>query len=122
MWTSSLSKGGYGGFSLNGKTIFAHRASWILNKGKIPKGLHVCHKCDRPACVNPEHLFLGTHTENMIDMIRKGRHGYSVLSKEKVKEIKRMYTEGEKQVSIAKKFNVSRQLIWSIIHKRHENI
>lgn len=67
------SQGRYGYLSFNGKTISAHRHSWELVNGKIPKGMIVCHKCDVGLCVNPDHLFLGTHKDNMQDCAKKGR-------------------------------------------------
>lgn len=62
-----------GTMMLNGRCMNTPRASWLLHRGEIPPGLMVCHHCDRPGCVNPEHLFLGTHQENTDDRIRKGR-------------------------------------------------
>lgn len=66
----------YGHFRLDGKLILAHRASWLLHGGEIPNGLHVLHRCDNPLCVNPKHLFVGTRSDNMMDMTAKGRHPY----------------------------------------------
>ncbi len=73
IWVAASDQNGYGSLRFGGKTAKAHRVSWINNRGQIPDGMHVLHKCDVPACVNPDHLFLGTHRDNMRDMMRKGR-------------------------------------------------
>jgi len=77
LFTGSRTLDGYGtiGFEKRGQTIRTHRLAWLLWKGLIPPGQQVLHRCDRPACVNPEHLFLGTQKENVQDMLRKGRAG-----------------------------------------------
>src|SRR5215831_3340072 len=66
--------GGYVLFNLGWRRIVAHRASWILHNGPIPEGMCVLHRCDNPPCVNPEHLWLGTQSDNVYDAIKKGRH------------------------------------------------
>lgn len=73
MWTGARSQGIYGSLTVNDRTVQAHRVSWELNNGLIPENAHVLHRCDTPACVNPDHLFLGTHTDNMRDRKAKGR-------------------------------------------------
>jgi len=74
IWNASVNYRGYGKFQLKSNTTAgAHRVSWELHFGKIPDGLYVCHKCDIPSCVNPNHLFLGTAKDNTADMHKKGR-------------------------------------------------
>ena len=73
LWTGPQVGRGYGKTSFNGKTQRAHRVSWELTYGPIPAGVFVCHKCDNPLCVRPEHLFLGTPLDNVRDMCAKKR-------------------------------------------------
>ena len=73
-WLGCLTGGGYGQIRNSGRYQQAHRAAWELKYGPIPEGLVVCHRCDNPRCVRPDHLFLGTATDNMRDMYSKGRH------------------------------------------------
>ena len=101
-WDGVTVKGGYGRISVEGKFRPAHRVSYELKYGKIPDGLMACHKCDTPACINPDHIFLGSAMDNMHDKYRKGRainpvgeaHGRAILTVEKVIEIKRLLATG----------------------------
>lgn len=133
LWTGALKKCAkdthrYGWVGFKGKQIAAHRLSWMLFKGDLLSGMVVCHKCDVPSCVNPEHLFLGTQAENVKDMIAKGRKwiGTTIrksdgmpanakLSKQDVNEINVLRKEGETQLAIARKFGVSQGCISQLL-------
>lgn len=80
LWEGSEKGNGYGQIRVVNKDISTHRLSYELTYGKIPKGMHVLHACDTPACINPLHLFLGTHQENMEDRKKKKRGGRHIVS------------------------------------------
>jgi hypothetical protein len=74
IWTAAKAGRGYGRFWIEGSLYYAHRIAWIIvNNQDIPPSVLVCHSCDNPACCNPRHLWLGTHTDNTRDMVEKGR-------------------------------------------------
>ena len=108
---------GYGIFCHRGKQMKAHRTSWILHKGPIPKKIFVLHKCDVRHCSNPDHLFLGNHTDNMRDMASKNRTGVRrKLTIDQVHEIKNLLILDVPMAKLAKKYNVSTNAIWEIKH------
>ena len=121
LWTASSASHGYGQFKLNGKHVLSHRVAYELYVGPIPEGMYVCHTCDVRVCVNPEHLFLGTHADNMKDRNGKGRqargedHGCARLTEELALEI---YHAAGTQIEITKKYGVSRSLVSKIKNKK----
>jgi len=113
----------YGTFWMD-KPLKAHRVAWTIYRGEIPNGLHVLHTCDTPLCVNPSHLFLGTHRDNMRDMFSKGRrdtargfrNGNAKLTDLQVHEIR---SSVGSQRKIAARFKISQTTVGVI--KRRKN-
>ena len=104
LWTGIKSKDGYGKIKWKNKHMFAHRASYLLYYNELPNNLCVCHTCDKPECINPRHLFLGTNKDNMQDMIKKGRSNYVKHDKHPMKKIT---MEVAKQIRLALKEKTS---------------
>ena len=124
IWIGDIEVSGYGRFWYKGKTQKAHRLAYTkLKKKKIKKGLLICHKCDNPKCVNPDHLFQGTILENLKDRDAKNRqakgsvNGNSKLTEEKVIKILKLIKKEKKSSDIAKIYNVS----WSTIDRIKKN-
>lgn len=108
----------------NPKLILAHRLVWTLTFGPIPDGMEVCHSCDTPACVRPDHLFLGSHATNMADMTAKQRqargpqNARTRLNETLVSEIRGRSEAGVSERVIAAEFGVSRGAITSILRRK----
>jgi hypothetical protein len=114
LWQGMVTPDGYGVAFIAGKRQAAHRAAWLLFCDQIPVGMVVCHKCDVRACVNPDHLFVGTATDNVQDRVNKDRtprgerHHATKLTPNQVSKIKTMLAEDRMYMSeIARKFGVS---------------
>lgn len=117
LWLGPITGSGYGHFRLNGQDIIAHRVAYEQTYGPVPKGLFVCHRCDNRACVNPGHLFAGTHEDNMADMAAKKRnafgerHGMAELT---VPLVRAIFVAAGKQRDIAARFSTSQTTVWFI--------
>jgi len=122
-WIAHVDPSGYGKFKINGEMKLAHRVSYELYTGTIPDGMFVLHKCDNRICVNPAHLFLGTHQDNMDDMKNKGRssresrnkgssNGRAKLTESDVSEIRKRYEDGcATQHELSVQYGVSRSTV-----------
>lgn len=126
-WVANTTPTGYGMFWFKGKMRRAHRVAWILTNGPIPDGLCVCHRCDNPGCMNPQHLFLATQEGNIQDRVQKGRSARprgeeintaKITAKQAV-EIRRRTDEGEVPARIAEDYPISRRMVAAI--KNREN-
>lgn len=113
LWVGMETRHGYGEIRRGGKRdgrVLAHRLSWQIHNGPIPDGMVVCHRCDTPACVNPDHLFVGTQAENIADMWSKGRGaaGESAPSaKLSESDVKAIIADSRTQEEIAADYGVS---------------
>lgn len=123
----AASSGGYGYISVKGQNTRVSRVSYELHFGKIPQGLYVCHKCDNPGCVRPDHLFLGTALDNARDRDNKGRrippagtsNGYHKLSEKNVLDIIEIYKSGQySQEQLGKKYGISQAHVSRLIKKQ----
>ena len=114
-WKGHKNKDGYGRFVSNKKRYVSSRFSYTISKGDIPDDLLVCHSCDNPSCVNPEHLFLGSYTDNNRDTVNKGRtnprkgdnHPHAKITEAQVEEIKMLLESGISNKEIAERYGVS---------------
>ena len=128
LWSGYTNRQGYGDTSVRGRTTRAHRAAWELANGPVPLGLHVLHRCDVPACINPAHLWLGTNADNMTDKVAKGRHrngdvrgeqcAAAKLTAADVRIVKARLATGEAAPPIARDFGVSPEAVHGIKHGR----
>jgi hypothetical protein len=109
LWLGPYSSGGYGNVydRDDRKSNGAHRLSYKLNKGPIPLGMCVCHQCDVPECINPEHLFLGTTQDNTADMIAKGRNYVPTSAKISDDQVMLIFSDPRKYSAICKDFSVT---------------
>lgn len=124
-WTRAKNSRGYGYLRFDGRDVRAHRLAFEFAFGNFAErlGLFVLHKCDNPACCNPEHLFAGTHVENMRDMRSKGRslnqsgsrNHYARLTEDAVKRIREMRSSGSPVALIAGHFNVHQTTVSKVI-------
>ena len=129
IWKASLTKSGYGQLGARRSDNAcgdrrAHRMVWVWRYGPIPGGLCVLHRCDVPACVNPDHLYLGTDSDNHTDMVERGRstrgerHGMAKLDGSDVLTIRRLLHAGSLGGRLARTYGVSDAAISNIKHRK----
>lgn len=128
IWMGARSAKSYGTVFGHGSSRYAHRAAWELHFGPIPAGMFVCHHCDNPPCVRPDHLFLGTPSANMWDKVHKGRantptrvgehNGFAKLTEADVREIRRRRATGETRVSVGLAFGIHEGTVKQITSRK----
>jgi len=124
LWVGATTKG-YGRTRVDKRHGYAHRFSWEYHYGPIEDGLQICHKCDVPLCVRPDHLFLGSAADNVLDKIQKGRarHGVSIgeqngfakLKNSDIARIANLRGQGKTIYEIAGAVGISKSHVWNIV-------
>lgn len=126
VWTGLASKQGYGRMTIKKRQKLAHRYSWEIHIGEIPDEMFVCHRCDNPTCVNPDHLFVGSRADNVKDMHEKNRnrddrgskHPMAKLNEDKVIQIRKKINNGDRQIDLAKEYDVHPMTISNIKNRK----
>lgn len=123
IWTAGRFPSGYGAFKALGKQWRATRFSWSLNnKTIIDSDLVVCHTCDNPPCVNPNHLFAATHKDNQYDSIFKGRHSSAKLTEKEKEMIRKLYSNGDiTQKELGNMFSVDPSTVSDVVNSEPYN-
>ncbi|MBA0362397.1 HNH endonuclease signature motif containing protein [Stenotrophomonas maltophilia] len=120
IWMAGDFSNGYGCFTVGGVSVKAHRASYLIYKGALPKNLMVCHKCDTPSCVNPDHLFLGTAADNLRDAMEKGRFPASfhraAIDSSTVAAIRRD-SQLMTNRNLCRKYDMSKGSVYRVVHR-----
>lgn len=128
LWQRHLDHSGYGKALYGNRQHATHRIMWMLTYGDIPKYLEVCHTCDVRNCCNPKHLFLGSHLDNMRDMVSKNRqpnnkhenNPHHKLTLEQVTEIRTRYSREKKNGKIlAREYGIGQTQLYRIVHNEH---
>lgn len=134
IWNASKSRRGYGSFHAGprrgiGRSLKANRVSWMLAGGELAKGQCVCHRCDNPSCVRPDHLFAGSQLDNIQDMKRKRRarsrdqrgelHSLTSLTDDIVLEARKRVRDGETVAAVARSLGIQKGTLWNAVRGNH---
>jgi len=121
LWTRAVNSRGYGQLGVLKRSMSTHRLAWLIANRALPAAMLACHRCDVPRCINPEHLFLGTHADNSADKVAKGRHlagalaAGAKLSDAAVERIRARCAAGESRASVARAFDLSAPYVSQLV-------
>lgn len=125
LWMGGKHKSGHGYFRYKNRSHYAHRISWMIEHGELPRGKCVLHHCDVASCVNPAHLYVGTRVDNMRDMNERGRHHSPIgelaptakLTENSVREIRKLKQQGMSAIALGKRYGVTSRQIHSVVSR-----